>query len=98
MGSWTEVDERIAGSRLCLTDRAAQLGVPPGRRVRAQRPGGRRDAGVRLAPANDAVIAFGEALLAHPGRFDAVASLGLDEHLFVREGTSAASLLRDRDL
>ena len=86
MGSWTEVDERIAGSRLCLTDRAArwarrQVGEF-GRSVQEVADTLRSD----WHTANDAVIAFGEALLAHRGRFGAVASLGLDEHLFVREG------------
>ena len=35
---------------------------------------------------NDAVLAFGEALIEHPGRFGEVTSLGLDEHLFVKAG------------
>jgi transposase len=36
---------------------------------------------------NDAVVAFGEQLLDDDGQAGQVASLGLDEHLFVREGT-----------
>ena len=35
---------------------------------------------------NDAVLAYGGALVDDPGRFGAVAALGLDEVLFVREG------------
>ena len=35
---------------------------------------------------NDAVLAYGEALISHPERFGDVSSLGLDEHLMVRTG------------
>jgi transposase len=86
MGSWTEVDERIAGSRLCLTDRAARWACRQVGKFGCSVQEVADTLGCDWHTANDAVIAFGEALLAHPGRFDAVASLGLDEHLFFREG------------
>jgi transposase len=35
---------------------------------------------------NDAVLAFGQALVDHPDRFGTVSALGLDEHLFVKAG------------
>lgn len=86
MGSWTEVDERIAGSRLCLTDRAARWACREvgqfGRTVTEVAA----TLGCDWHTVNDAVLAFGEQLVDHPGRFSTVASLGLDEHLFKREG------------
>jgi transposase len=86
VGSWTEVDERIAGSRLRLTDRAGRWATyevgKNGRTVNEV-------AGVLGCDwhtVNDAVLAFGQALIDHPDRFGAVNALGLDEHLFVKTG------------
>ena len=85
-GTWTESDPRIGHPRLKLTDRAGrwathQVGYH-GRSVE----GVAGDLGCEWHTVNDAVLAYGEALIEHPGRFSDVASLGLDEHLMVREG------------
>lgn len=86
-GSWTIIDERIAPPRAALTVRAGRWAtVQVGRHGRAV-----SDVAAELAcdwhTVNDAVIAFGQALLAadldRVGRTDA---LGLDETLFVRRG------------
>ncbi len=85
-GTWTEVDHRIAAPRLSLTDRAGRWATfqvgNQGRDVE----GVAKDLGCDWHTVNDAVLAYGEALIEHPGRFADVASLGLDEHLMVREG------------
>ncbi len=85
-GSWTEVDERIAGSRLKLTDRASrwvtfEVGAH-GRTVNEVAT----VLGCDWHTVNDAVVAFGEVLIEHPDRFGKVSALGLDEHLFVKLG------------
>ena len=86
MGSWTEVDERIAGSRLALTNRAARWATfevgAHGRTIAEIAT----TLGCDWHTVNDAVILFGEALVDHPDRFSDVRSLGLDEHLFVKTG------------
>jgi len=85
-GSWTEVDRRIAAPRLRITDRAARWATfqvgHGGRPVSDVAD----DLGCEWHTINDAVLAYGEALVDHPERFSDVASLGLDEHLMVREG------------
>ncbi len=85
-GTWTEVDHRIAAPRLSLTDRAARWATyqvgNQGRDVK----GVAKDLGCEWHTVNDAVLAYGEALIDDPSRFRDVASLGLDEHLMVREG------------
>ena len=84
--TWTEVDHRIAAPRSALTDRAGRWATF---QVGAQ---GRpvcdvaEELGCDWHTVNDAVLAYGEALVAHPERFGDVASLGLDEHLMVRTG------------
>ena len=45
-----------------------------------------RELGCDWHTVNDAVIAYGSALIEDPGRFGAVRSLGLDEVLFVKQG------------
>ena len=87
MGSWTEEDDRIAGSRQLLTSRAARW---------ATRQIGKHARSVNeLATEfrcdwhtlNDTVIAYGEALLEADGdRIGEVTALGLDEVLMVRVG------------
>jgi len=86
MVTWTEVDQRIAAPRLVLTDRAGRWAtVQVGRHGRTvDEVAG--DLGCDWHTVNDAVLAYGEALIDHPDRFSDVASLGLDEHLMVREG------------
>ena len=84
MGSWTEQDDRIAHSRMKMTRGAA---------LRATEDVGRKgrtvtevaeELGCDWHTINDVVIAYGEALVDHPGRFSDVAALGLDETAFVR--------------
>ena len=83
-GSWTECDDRIAHPRMKLTRRAA---------LRATEDVGRRgrtvnevaiELGCDWHTVNDAVVAYGGALLEHPGRFETVNALGLDETAFLR--------------
>ena len=84
--TWTEVDHRIAAPRLALTDRAGRWATyqvgEQGRPVSDVA----QELGCDWHTVNDAVLAYGEALIEHPGRFADVSSLGLDEHLMVRTG------------
>jgi len=86
-GSWTIVDERIAWPRAALTDRAARWAtVQVGRLGRSV-----NEVAVELGcdwhTVNDAVVAYGEALLdADTERVSHVDALGLDETLFFRKG------------
>ena len=85
-GSWTEVNRRIAAPRLRLTDRAGhsatfQVGAN-GRAVNDVAG----ELGCEWHTINDAVLAYGNSLVNHPERFRDVTSLGLDEHLMVRDG------------
>lgn len=86
VNTWTLNDPRIAAARLALTDRAGRW---------ATRQVGRFGRSVADVAAeldcdwhtvNDAVQAYGTALLDDPGRIGVVNALGLDETLFVREG------------
>jgi hypothetical protein len=86
VGSWTWEDQRIAGSRLQMTDRA-------GRWVTCQVGGlGRtvaevaRELGCDWHTVNDAVISYGTVLVEDPERIGPVDALGLDETLFCRRG------------
>lgn len=87
MGSWTWEDPRIAAARQVMTDRAGrwatlQVGMA-GRSVNEVA----RELGCDWHTVNDTVIAFGSALVDHPGRVaEMVEALGLDETLFVRRG------------
>ena len=86
-GSWTIIDERIAPPRAVLTVRAGRWAtIQVGRHGRAV-----NDVATELAcdwhTVNDAVVAFGSALLAaDTQRVGATEALGLDETLFVRRG------------
>ena len=85
-GSWTEEDERIASSRMAITTRAGRwVTEQVGRCARSV-----NEVAVELGcdwhTVNDAVVAYGAALVDLPGRFGTVDALGLDEVLFVREG------------
>lgn len=86
-GSWTILDERIAWPRAALTDRAGrwvtrQVGKL-GRSVNEVAT----ELGCDWHTVNDAVVAYGEALLAADvGRVGGVDALGLDETLFFRKG------------
>jgi transposase len=84
--SFTEEVIGIAAPRMAITDRA-------GRWVTAQVGGNARsvsevakELGCDWHTVNDAVIAYGEALVDEEGRFGEVGALGLDEVLFVRLG------------
>lgn len=84
--SWTEEDRRIAAPRLAMTDRAGRwVTEQVGRCARSVNEVA-RELGCDWHTVNDAVIAYGEALVDHPDRFGEVEALGLDEVLFVREG------------
>lgn len=86
-GSWTLQDERIAAPRVAMTVRAARWAmVQVGRHGRAV-PDVASELGCDWHTVNDAVVAYGEALLDADGeRAGVVSALGLDETLFVRTG------------
>ena len=87
MGSWTEEDHRIAAPRQILTTRAARwVTVQVGRRARSVNEVA-SELGCDWHTVNDAVVHYGEALLAHDTeRIGTVTALGLDEVLMVRVG------------
>lgn len=86
-GSWTVVDDRIAVARAALTDRAGRWAtVQVGRLGRSVNEVA-AELGCDWHTVNQAVVAYGEALLAADAdRVGAVDALGLDETLFFREG------------
>lgn len=85
-GSWTQSDERIASGRRTLTDRAARWACEQvGRYARSVNEIA-NELGCDWHTVNDAVTAYGAALIDHPDRFGNVQALGLDEVLFVRFG------------
>jgi transposase len=86
IGTWTEQEPGIAAARLALTDRAGrwvtfQVGKH-GRTVNEVAS----DLGCDWHTVNDAVIAYGTALIDDPDRIGDVEALGLDETLFCRVG------------
>ncbi|MGZ4708107.1 MAG: ISL3 family transposase [Acidimicrobiales bacterium] len=85
--SWTHEDPRIAAPRLSVTGRAgrwATLQVGRAGRAVSDVAG---ELGASWHAINDAVIAYGQALLdADDTRVGAVAALGVDEVLFARVG------------
>jgi transposase len=86
MGSWTEDEPRIASKRLMMTDRAGRwITEQVGRCARSVAEVA-RELGCDWHTVNDAVIAYGGALVDHPDRFGVVAALGLDEVLMLRRG------------
>lgn len=82
--TWTEEDRRIAAPRMAITDRAGRWAT------RAVGEAGRSvndvagTLGCDWHTVNDAVLAYGTALIEHPERFGTVTALGLDETGFVR--------------
>jgi transposase len=86
-GSWTIIDDRIAPARAALTDRAARWATRQvGRRGRTVTEVA-EELGCDWHTVNDAVVAYGEALLdADAERVGPVEALGLDETLFCRRG------------
>ena len=86
VGSWTEDEPRIASKRLMMTDRAGRwITEQVGRCARSVAEVA-RELGCDWHTVNDAVVAYGTALVDHPDRFGVVAALGLDEVLMVRRG------------
>jgi transposase len=86
VGTWTEVDERIAPARAAITDRAGRWATfQVGRHGRTVQEVG-DDLGCDWHTIMDAVIWFGTPLVEDPDRFGDVAALGLDETLFCRQG------------
>jgi len=85
-GSWTEEDRRIAAPRVAMTDRAGRWAtLEVGRWGRSVNEVAQA-LGCDWHTVNDAVIAYGSALVDDPRRFGDVEALGLDEVLFVRRG------------
>lgn len=86
-GSWTVTDERIAWPRAALTDRAGRWAtIQVGRLGRSVNEVA-AELGCDWHTVNDAVVAYGEALLeADAERVGSVDALGLDETLFFRKG------------
>jgi transposase len=85
-GSWTEEDARIAAPRLAMSDRAGRWATEQvGRYARSV-----NEVAIELGcdwhTINDAVVAYGEALVEQPGRFGDVGAVGLDEVLLCRRG------------
>jgi transposase len=86
VGSWTGEDPRIAAPRMGLTDRAGRWAtVQVGRHGRSVAEVA-RDLAADWHTVNDAVIAYGRALVDDPDRFGDVGAVGLDETLCVRVG------------
>ena len=86
VGSWTEEAPSIAPPRLAMTDRAGRwVTAQVGRCARSV-----NEVAVELGcdwhTINDAVIAYGTALVEDPDRIGDVTALGLDEVLFARLG------------
>ena len=87
VGSFTEIDERIAPARAALTARAGRWAtIAVGRDARPVSDVA-AELGCDWHTVNRAVVAWGEALLAADAeRVGAVEALGLDETLFGRRG------------
>jgi transposase len=85
-GSWTEEDPRIASPRMAMSDRAARWATAQVGCCARSVYEVARELGCDWHTVNDAVVAYGEALVDDPGRFGAVEALGMDEALMVRRG------------
>ncbi len=86
VGSWTEEDQHVASSRMAITTRAGHWATEQVGRCARSVNEVALELGCDWHTVNDAVVAYGEALVDRPGRFGTVDALGLDEVLFVREG------------
>jgi len=85
-GSWTEEEPRIGTSRMAMSDRACRwVTLEVGGFARSVNEVA-MGLGCDWHTVNNAVIAYGSALLEEPGRFGDVEALGLDEVLFARLG------------
>ena len=87
MGSWTEEDRQIAHPRSLMLDRAARWVTEQVGRFARSVSEVAETLGCSWHTVNDAVLLYGEALIDLPGRFGEVNAIGLDEVLFLREGT-----------
>lgn len=87
MGSWTEEDRRIAAPRMAMTSRAGRWATEQVGRCARSVLEMARELGCDWHTVNDAVVAYGEALIDDPDRYGTVFALGLDEVLLVRRGT-----------
>jgi transposase len=86
VASWTGQDWRIAAARLAMTDRAGRwVTVQVGRHGRTVNEVA-GELGCDWHTVNDAVIAYGTALVDDPNRIGQVTAVGLDEVLFARQG------------
>lgn len=86
-GSWTHEDPRIAAPRLSVTDRAGRWATAQVGRCGRAVSDVAAELGANWHSINDAVIAYGEALLeADVDRVGVVEALGVDEVLFARLG------------
>jgi transposase len=86
VGTWTEVDPRIAPGRAGMTDRAGRwVTVQVGREGRTVAEVARQ-LGCDWHTVMDAVVAYGTPLIDDPDRIGPVTALGLDETLFARTG------------
>jgi len=86
-GSWTAEESRIAARRLALTDRAGRWVTGQVGRCGRTVSEVASELGCDWHTVNDAVIAYGEALVDDDSdRIGIVEALGLDETLFARQG------------
>jgi transposase len=85
-GSWTGEDPAIAPARGAMTDRAARWVCEQVGRLGRTVAEVARELGCDWHTVNDAVIAYGTALIDDPDRIGTVDALGLDETLFCRTG------------
>jgi transposase len=86
MRSWTAEDLRIAPARGAMTDRAGRWVCEQVGRLGRTVAEVARELGCDWHTVNDAVIAYGTALVEDPDRIGDVDALGLDETLFCRQG------------
>jgi len=85
--SWSEEDPRIASPRMAMTARAGRWATMQVGRFARSVSEVADDLGCDWHTVNDAVLAYGEALVdADSDRYDTVSALGLDEVLFARIG------------
>lgn len=86
-GSWTIIDDRIAPRRAAMTDRAGRWCTEQVGRLGRTVAEIARELGCDWHTVNDAVIAYGTALIDRDtDRIGQVTALGLDETLFCRRG------------
>ena len=84
--SFCDSDERIAASRLRLSDRAGRWATQAVGLKRRSVTSVAKELGCDWHTINDAVIAYGRPMVDDPLRIGEVDALGLDEILFYRQG------------